>query len=118
MIVQISHGEFATSTILKCPVHGCDWSYVTVFGPEQSFKLIDMHMTEEHTAQDSPAFLAVKTSELTPSRIDANVDPETWQAFAIRWSQCCKGSQLSAELQSVVISCSSVEVCQRDSLIG
>ena len=87
--------------MLKCPITGCKWDYPSVFGPEQSFQLINIHISQEHVATSVPVVPPAKAPKLSPPKIDVGVDPETWQAFTIRWRQYCRGSQISREVQSL-----------------
>lgn len=90
-------------TTLKCPISDCTWSYESPFDVAQSFKLIDYHMDKEHASPHSPATTTAttKTPKLCPPRIDVGVDPETWQAFTIRWKQYCQGSHIGVPSQSL-----------------
>ena len=93
--------DSSTTITLKCPVLGCSWTYESSFGAEQSFKLIDIHVGRDHATQQASVATAVAAPKLTPPTIDMGVDPETWQTFAIRWSQYCQGSQLDGPMKSL-----------------
>ena len=92
--------ESTSSTILTCPLNGCNWSYQSTFAAEEvNFKLIDHHINRDHAVQQSAMVTNVK--KISPPHIDAGVDPEAWHSFTIRWSQYVRCSQLSKEMQSL-----------------
>ena len=90
-------GMTSGPVIIKCPVTGCEWTYESMFDVEQSFRLIDIHVKQDHSQPSTPV-AAAKAPKLTPPRIDVGVTPEAWQSFQIRWKQYCRGSQIPYEL--------------------
>ena len=87
--------------MLSCPFQGCDWSFQSVFGADQSFQLITVHMESTHSTGSHASASSRKGPKLSPPQIDVGVDSETWRVFQVKWRQYCQGSQLREDLHSL-----------------
>ncbi len=89
-------------TTLTCPFEGCPWTYNSMFGVDQSFQLVTVHIQSVHaTEHPQPSSSTAKAPKLNPPSIDTGVDSETWRVFQVMWGQYCQGSQLREDLKSL-----------------
>ena len=88
-------------TTLTCPFDDCNWTYNSVFGVDQSFQLVTVHIENVHSTAPRSSASTRKDPKLCPPQIDAGVDFETWRIFQVKWRQYCQGSQLREDLHSL-----------------
>ena len=96
----MASGTYPAST-LTCPFQGCDWSYQSMFGVDQSFQLITVHIESMHSTGPQASASSRKGPKLSPPQIDVGVDSETWRVFQVKWRQYCQGSQLREDMHSL-----------------
>ena len=92
-----------TTSVLKCPISSCEWSYESGFSDDQAnLQIINIHIDREHEKTQSHQHGTVaKAHKLIPPSVDVGIDQEEWISFTMRWKQYCRGSQMCEEMQSL-----------------